>query len=155
MSAERQALGEAFAQAVCAEQWEDISPLLSESAHAGLSAKAMEKLFAQKFSWSKLEPALQKAWTEQTGEEDDGFDLDPPARFEVDESEGRHEYSPAPVFQGGLTQPTPNQNAAWLQIEFLPDEDSGYDHCYRCYLCVVNERGKEKIAGYLVEPITD
>jgi hypothetical protein len=155
MSAKQLAVGEAFANAVCQEQWEDIYPLLSDSARAGLTAKAVEKQLVKQFSWGKLLPALKKAWNQETDEDVDDFDLDPPALYEVYESEGRHEYSPKPVFQTGLTQPTAKQKAAWLQIEFLPDEDSEYDQCYRCYLCMINDAGQDKIAGYIVEPITD
>lgn len=148
-------LGEAFAKAVVAGDWAGIYPLLSESARAGFPANASKKLFQDKFSWDRLEPLLRAAWGAETGENDDGIRMDPPARFEVFESEGRHEYSPEPIHRIGLTAPVSSQKVRWLMVNFLPAADSGFDHCYRCYLSIVNDFGQYKIAGAIVENIVD
>ena len=155
MNEQQQVVGEAFAEAVCRKQWKALYPLMSRALQAEIPAATAAKHFAHQFGWKQLGPALVKAWNANTGESVEDDELDPPKRYEVDESEGRHEYSPSPVFQSGLTQPKPRQKAVWFMIDFLPDEDSDMDHCYRCYLCVVKESGEEKIAGYLVEPILD
>ncbi len=136
-------LAKEFARAVIRQKWDDLVPLLSSRLQTERSAEEL----AHEFGWKQLGPRLKQMHSELTGEELDELpDLDPPRRFEVFEMDDDQRDPPA-----NFDRSIP---FGWVEIDFYPAEDSGFDTCYNCFLAVIDESGP-RIAAYCIESATE
>jgi hypothetical protein len=137
-----------FARAIVRRKWDDIPPLLT----AGLQARLSPASLAGEFGWDALEPRLRQMHADLTGEEPDPDDpLDPPRRFEVFEVEDEVGGEPVRQPPAGHDSAVP---VGWVEVDFLPDEDSAFDQCYNCLLAFVDEDGP-RVTAYVIESATD
>ncbi|MFO0952455.1 MAG: hypothetical protein U0835_15165 [Isosphaeraceae bacterium] len=126
-----------FARAVVRRKWEEILPLLSQSLRDRTTAESL----ADEFGWKQLGPRLRRMYIEESGEPEDIVPhLDPPKRFEVFEVEERD--APANL--------DPSVPFGWVEVDFQPGEDSGFDVCYNCFLAFVDEGGP-RVAAFEIE----
>lgn len=132
---------EVFGRLVVRRKWAEILPLFATALRSRHSPQSVQA----EFGWKALGPRLRRMHIELTGEPGDSVpDLDPPRRFEVFEVEERE--PPA-----GLAPLLP---FGWVEVDFLPSEDSEFDVCYNCFLAFVDEAGP-RIAAYAVESATE
>lgn len=145
-------VSELFGNAVLSRDWAAARALFCPASRKRISDAEL----ALAFGWENLAPQLKESWAEQTGEDEEDIpELDPPTRFEASELDGRDEYGPEPVVEGGILPEEPARaQCTWVQIDFLPQEDSEFDVCYRCNLAM-SEEDPAQIAGFSIEVILD
>ena len=132
---------EAFGRLVVRRKWAEILPLFA----AALQSKHTPQSVQAEFGWKALAPRLRGMHIERTGEPEDIVpELDPPKRFEVFEVEEREPPSSL----------APSVPFGWVEVDFLPSEDSEFDVCYTCFLAFVDESGP-RIAEYAIESATE
>ena len=124
-------VSETFANCVLAAKWAEILPLLSES----LARRVTAETLASEFGWDTLSVRLREMFMEMSGEPEDMVpELDPPVRFEVYEDA---EWDAPEGLEPEL---------GWVEVDFLPDEESGFDTCYNCFLGFADENGPRIMA---------
>ncbi len=137
-----------FARAVIKRRWMELSPLFAASAVAANTPESLEAAFG----WAHLGPRLRQMHIDMTGEPEDLVpELDPPRRFEV--FEVGNDYRGEPLRQPPAGH-DPSIPVGWVQVDFLPSEDSGFDQCYNCLLAFIDEAGP-RITTYVIESATE
>lgn len=137
-----------FARSVIRQRWDDIPQLLT----LALRGQTTSASLADEFGWENLEPRLQQRHTALTGEEADPDDpLAPPNRYEVFKVDDEVSGEPVRLPPAGHD---PAVSVGWVEIDFHPDEESGFDDCYRCFLALIDEHGP-KISAYQIESSTE
>lgn len=137
-----------FARAVVRRKWDDVLPLFTTNLRERITSAAL----ADAFDWETLEPRLRQMHEAMTGETPDpDCPLDPPRRYEV--------YEVGNDYRGEPLRPPPVEHDpaipfCWMQVYFLPSEDSGFDECYNCFLAIVDEDGP-RISSYDIESATE
>lgn len=112
-----------FAKLILKKKWPGAAALFAASTPEGV---------AEQFEWKKLKKRLHEEWIQATGIDPDiASDLDPPKRFEVFAMEDE----PAPA--GFEAVPY-----CWIEVDFLPSEDSEFDHCYNAFLAFTGDDPK-------------
>lgn len=136
------------ARAIVRQKWDDIPPLLT----AELRDRVSPASLADEFGWNTLEPRLRQMHATLTGETPDPDDpLDPPRRFEVFEVEDEVGGEPVRRPPDGHD---PAVLVGWVEVDFLPTEDSAFDQCYNCFLAIVDEDGL-RVTAYVIESATE
>ena len=125
-------VSDAFANCVLTENWPAILPLLSKQ----LARISTAESLADELGWDVLGERLRQMHMQVSGEDEEMVpQIAPPERFEVYEEavwDAPEEIEP---------------DLGWVEVDFLPSEDSGFDTCYNCFLAMVEEGGP-KIAAF-------
>lgn len=128
-------VAEAFAQCVVTAKWAAILPLLSKSLASEHTAETLEDAFG----WEVLDESLRQMHMEMSGEDEEMVPhLDPPDRFEVYEEA---EWDAPEEIEPDL---------GWVEVDFMPSEESEFDTCFNCFLAMVDEDGP-KIAAFEIQ----
>ena len=141
-------LGQAFAKYAIDENWSDLSQCFTES------ARVTPQLLKDSLEWQTLLVRLLQAFKEETGVE--AVELSPPVSYDVYNDVCRdNDYGPQPILKVGQCALTDEEGQGpFIEINFLPDEESGFDNCYRCILTIV-DGDQPKVSGFEVELILD
>ena len=132
---------ECFGRFVIRRKWAEILHLFALDLQKQHTADSLQL----EFGWKLLGPRLRRMHIDLTGESEDIVPhIDPPKRFEAFEVEDRD----API---GVV---PSTEIYWVEVDFLPSEDSEFDVCYNCFLAFIDEGGP-RIAAFAIESSTE
>lgn len=148
LSDEAEVLGQEFAQYVIDENWSDLGQCFTDA------ARVAPQLLNESLAWQLLLPRLLQAFKDETGV--DGAELSSPVSCDVYNDVCRdNDYGPQPIIKIGQCAVADDEGQGpFIEINFLPDEDSGFDNCYRCILTIV-DGPQPKVSGFEVELILD
>ncbi|MBI1323790.1 hypothetical protein GC170_11495 [bacterium] len=128
-------VAESFANFVVKAKWAAILPLFSKSLVSEHTAESL----ADVLGWEVLGERLRQMHMEMSGEDEEMVPhLDPPERFEVYEEA---EWDAPEEIEPDL---------GWVEVDFLPSEESEFDTCFNCFLAMVDEDGP-KIAAFEIQ----
>lgn len=128
-------IAEAFDRCVVTAKWAEILPLLSKSLASEHTAETLEDAFG----WEALGSCLRQMHMEMSGEDEEMVPhLDPPKRFEV--------YEEAVWDAPEGLEP----DLGWVEVDFLPSDESDFDTCFNCFLAMIDEDGP-KIAAFEIQ----
>lgn len=128
-------VSETFANCVLTANWAAILPLFSKS----LASEHTAVTLADSLGWDVLGERLRQMHMEMSGEDEEMVPhLDPPERFEA--------YEEAVWDAPEGIEP----ELGWVEVDFLPSENSEFDTCYNCFLAFVDEDGP-KISAFEIQ----
>lgn len=138
---------EQFAAAVIEEQWSDVASFFAGSVRSRHSAEALET----DLGWENLGPRLRQMYIEVSGESSESVpNLDPPEQFDAFEVGNDYMGNPMRTPPEGFEV---RDSFGWVEIDFSPSDDSGFDECYCLYLAFIEEDGP-KIIHYEIDLVS-
>lgn len=138
---------EKFAEALIEEQWTELTSHFAESVQSKHSSETLKSALG----WENLGPRLRQMYIDLSGEAEESVPhLDPPEQFDAfelgDDYMGNPMRNPPEGFDVG-------DSFGWVEIDFSPSDESGFDDCYSLYLAFIEEGGP-KIIHYEIDLVS-